>query len=96
MKILPVNINTYLSGKTSFKSYQVRFEEKPTDLKLNDLKRDLVELKDIGNVVIEQNNKILGCLDQFATIEYEKADLNLKSVIREVATDIRNFIRGRN
>lgn len=96
MKILSIATNCCPTRKPAFKSSYDDFDEMPTDLKLNDLKEDLVELKDIGNAVIEQNNRILNCLDRFATIEYEKADHNLKFSIREIAADIKNFIRGYN
>ena len=96
MKIAPINTNCCPTKKPAFKQTQTEFEDMPTDLKLNDLKKDLAELKDIGNIVIEQNNNILDCLDRFATIEYEKADHNLKSSIREIAANIKKFIRGYN
>lgn len=96
MKITSINTNCCPTRKPAFKADYERFVMMPTNLKLNDLKKDLVELKDIGNIVIEQNNKILDCLDRFATIEYEKADHNLKFSIREIAANIQNFIRGYN
>ena len=94
MNITSINTNCCPTRKPAFKQSQTKFENLPTDLKLNDLKEDLAELKDIGNIVIEQNNKILDCLDRFATIEYEKADHNLKYSIREIAANIKKFIRG--
>ena len=96
MKILSIATNCCPTRKPAFKQSQTKFEDMPTDLKLNDLKNDLVELKDIGNIVIEQNNNILNCLDRFATIEYEKADCNMKFTIREIADNIKKFIRGGN
>lgn len=94
MKITSINTNCCSTRKPAFKADYESFVMMPTDLKLNDLKKDLVELKDIGNIVIEQNNKILDCLDRFAVIEFEKANHNQKSLIREISTSISDFIRS--
>ena len=90
MKILSIATNCCPTRKPAFKSSYDDFDEMPTDLKLNDLKEDLVELKDIGNVVIEQNNKIMHALDKFASIEYEKSSGYIPTTLaREIQQELR-------
>ena len=90
MKIAPINTNFCPTKKPAFKQTQTEFEDMPTDLKLNDLKNDLVELKDIGNVIIEQNNKIMNALDKFAGIEYEKSSGYIPTTLaREIQQELR-------
>jgi len=74
VKITSINTNCCPTRKPAFKQSQIKFENLPTDLKLNDLKEDLAELKDIGNIVIEQNNKIMHALNKFAAIQYKHSD----------------------
>ena len=90
MKIAPINTNCCPTRKPAFKADYERFVEMPTDLKLNDSKKDLVELKDIGNIVIEQNNKIMHALDKFASIEYEKSSGYIPTTLaREIQKELR-------
>ena len=91
MKILSIATNCCPTRKPAFKQSQTKFENFPTDLKLNDLKSDLVELKDIGNIVIEQNNKIMNALDKFASIEYEKSSGYIPTTL---ARKIQQELRG--
>lgn len=91
MKIASIATNCCPTRKPAFKQNQTKFENLPTDLKLNDLKNDLVELKDIGNVVIEQNNKIMNALDKFAVIEYEKSSGYIPTTL---ARKIQQELRG--
>ena len=91
MKITSINTNCCPTRKPAFKQSQTKFEDMPTDLKLNDLKNDLVELKDIGNVIIEQNNKIMHALDKFAGIEYEKSSGYIPTTL---AREIQQVLRG--
>lgn len=90
MKILSIATNCCPTRKPAFKQNQTKFENLPTDLKLNDLKEDLVELKDIGNVVIEQNNKIMNALDKFAGIVFARSsDYVSTTLAREIQQDLR-------
>ena len=90
MKILSISTNCCPTRKPAFKQSQTKFEDMPTDLKLNDLKKDLVELKDIGNIVIEQNNKIMNALDKFATIAYENTTYYSSAMLaREIQQELR-------
>ena len=90
MKITSINTNCCPTRKPAFKQSQIKFENLPTDLKLNDLKEDLAELKDIGNIIIEQNNKIMNALDKFAGIEYEKSSGYIPTTLaREIQQELR-------
>ena len=90
MKILSIATNCCPTRKPAFKQSQTKFEDMPTDLKLNDLKNDLVELKDIGNIIIEQNNKIMNALDKFASIVFARSsDYVSTTLARKIQQELR-------
>lgn len=90
MRVSAITQHCCPTRKPAFKQSQTKFEDMPTDLKLNDLKNDLVELKDIGNIIIEQNNKIMNALDKFASIEYEKSSGYIPTTLaREIQQELR-------